>query len=355
LGGIPQGPVEERGEIAMKKILVVATCILSMTAVLWSSGFAEDKKIRVEVLQVTNIEPFQKSYMGFVTELARNGFVQGKNLEIRRKVIGFDMEKSNMWSKVGVLMQIKTEAMRIADVKPDLALTIGTPSTKYAKDKIIGAGVPLVFTAVAIPTAAGCKSLTQAGPGFTGSTLYMNMKDALNIVKLAFPKLRTIGIVHSDDENGIAHVEEAKRVAPTLGLTVVSKEIDKNSKLTPALAELQGKGVEAFAVPLDTYYGLRNYEACHELEKFSIDTKIPAFSFALMKVPGAILYVGSDFGDIGTLSGQQAVKILKGEAKPDALPILKQEDLKILVDTKMLKKLNWELPMEILRIAKSVE
>ena len=88
-----------------------------MIIVLFATGSAEDKKVRVEVLQVTNIEPYQNSYSGFVNELARNGFVQGKNLEIRRKIIGFDMEKASLWSRVGVLMQIKSEAMRIADVK----------------------------------------------------------------------------------------------------------------------------------------------------------------------------------------------------------------------------------------------
>jgi putative ABC transport system substrate-binding protein len=317
---------------------------------------AEEKKIRIEVIQVTNIEPFQKSYTGFVKELERNGFVKGKNLEIRRKIIGFDMEKATMWSKVGVLMQLKSEAMRIADVKPDLVLTIGTPATKYTKDKIIDAGVPLVFTAVAIPTAAGCKSMTQAGPGFTGATLYMSMKDALKIVKLAFPKLKTIGIINSDDENGIAHTEEAKKVAASSGMKVISKQINnKNDKITPSLAELQKQGAEAIAVPLDTYYGIRDYAACHELDKFSKETKIPVFSYALMKVPGAILYVGSDFTEIGALSGQQAAKILKGEAKPENLPILRQEDLRILVDTRQMKALNWQLPMEILQLAQSVE
>lgn len=339
----------------MKRIIMLSLLVLAFS--IFSTVIsAEDKKIRIEVLQVTNIEPFQKSYTGFVKELERNGFVQGKNLEIRRKIIGFDMDKASVWSKVGVLMQIKSEAMRIADEKPDLVLTIGTPATKHAKDKIIGAGIPLVFSAVAIPTAAGCKSLTQAGPGFTGATLYMSMKDALKIVRLAFPKMKTIGIITSDDENGIAHMEEAKKVGPSSGIAVISRQIaNKNEKITPLLVELQKQGVDAFAVPLDTYYGIRNYEACHELDKFSKETKIPVFSFALMKVPGAILYVGSDFGVIGTLSGQEAVKILKGEAKPDNLPILKQEDLKILVDTKQLKALNWQLPMEILKIAQAVE
>ncbi|HRW79581.1 MAG TPA: ABC transporter substrate-binding protein [Desulfomonilia bacterium] len=339
----------------MTRFLVGAVCVLSMIIVLFATGSAEDKKVRVEVLQVTNIEPYQNSYSGFVNELARNGFVQGKNLEIRRKIIGFDMEKASLWSRVGVLMQIKSEAMRIADVKPDLVLTIGTPSTKFSKDKVVGANIPLVFTAVAIPTAAGCKSLTQAGPGFTGATLYMSMKDAMKIVKLAFPNLKTIGMVHSDDENGVAHVDEAKAVGPTLGIKVLARQIDKNDKITPVLAELQKQGMQAFAVPLDTYYGMRDYAACEELERFSLQTKIPVFSFALMKVPGALLYVGSDFGEIGTLSGRQASKILKGEAKPDTLPILKQEDLKILVDTKMMKKLNRQLPMEILQVAQGIE
>ena len=152
----------------MKKPILTIGCVFFLLAGLSMTCLAEEKKIKIEVVQVTNIEPYQKSYQGFVRELARNGIVQGKNLEIRRKIIGFDMEKATMWSKIGVLMQLKSEAMRIADVKPDLVLTIGTPSTKYTKDKIIAAGVPLVFSAVAIPTAAGCKSMTQAGPVLPG-------------------------------------------------------------------------------------------------------------------------------------------------------------------------------------------
>ena len=70
--------------------------------------------------------------------------------------------------------------------------------------------------------------------GFTGATLYMSMKDALKIVKLAFPKLKTIGIVTSDDENGIAHMEEAKKVAASTGMTVLSKQVNNERQDHPA-------------------------------------------------------------------------------------------------------------------------
>ena len=144
---------------------------------------------------------------------------------------------------MGVLLRIRSEASRIVGAKPDLVLTIGTPATKYAKEKIISAGIPLVFTAVAIPEAAGCGSLTQAGPGFTGATLHMNMQESLKKVKLAFPSIKIMGIVHSDDENAIAHVEEAQKYAASFGLTFITKEVGKKSKTDGEhLRSLQPKG-----------------------------------------------------------------------------------------------------------------
>ena len=332
---------------SMLAILIVVSACISV------SGYSQD--YRIEVLQVTSIDPFDKSYRGFIDELANNGIVEGQNLTVNRRIVDFDVEKGGLWKKVGVLMSIRSEASDIVKAKPDLALTIGTPATKYAKDRIISAGIPLVFTAVAIPEAAGCKSLSEAGDGFTGATLYMDMKGILQIARLAFPDMNTFGIVHTDDDNALAQVEEAKVKAPQIGMSVLTKEINKRDSIRPALAELSENGAQAFAVPLDTYYGMRNYEPCMELGEESLARNIPVFSMALLKVPGAVLYIGSDFGVIGSLSGQQAVKILKEGASPGSLPILKQEELKILVDTRCMKEMNLQLPIEVLQLAKDVD
>ncbi|HPA85366.1 MAG TPA: ABC transporter substrate binding protein, partial [Deltaproteobacteria bacterium] len=170
------------------------------------AGFAQQKTFTIEVLQVTNVEPFERVYQGFMQELSAAGLVEGQNLKVNRRIIDFDVEKGGLWKKVGVLFEIKSTASKIVEARPDLVLTVGTPATKYAKDKIVAAGIPLVFTAVAIPEAAGCKSLTVAGPGFTGATLYLDMADALKIARLAFPDIKTVGIVHTDDDNTLAQV-----------------------------------------------------------------------------------------------------------------------------------------------------
>ena len=57
-------------------------------------------------------------------------------------------------------MRIKRTASDIVEAKPDLVLTIGTPATKYGKDKMIANGIPVVFTGVAIPSWWGASRLT---------------------------------------------------------------------------------------------------------------------------------------------------------------------------------------------------
>ena len=338
----------------MKRIigaLLFAALVLGFAA----PGYAQDRTYRIEVLQIVALAPFQDAYEGFVKELEKNGLVQGKNHNINRTIVDFDLEKAGLWQKVGLLRRIKSEASRIADARPDLAFTIGTPATKYAKDKIISSGIPLVFTGVAFPQSAGCRSLTEGAPGLTGSTVYMNVKDALSIVKLAFPSAGTIGVVHSDDETAMQHTEEIKREAPGMGFSVTAKQVGKNDHLSPAAQELIDKGAEVFIVPLDAYYGMRNNEAWNELDEITRTRKIPAVSFVYHKSPGAILYLGSDYGLVGGLAGQHAAAILKDGSKPESLPILRQEDLNIMADVEKIKKLNIDIPLEILQLAKPVQ
>jgi putative ABC transport system substrate-binding protein len=338
----------------MKKMMFLAVAVLFL-AVFGTPCSAEEKKVTIEVLQVTDIDVFNQAYQGFIQELKSNGFVQGANLTVNRKIIPFDVEKGGIWDKIKVKFAIGSEASRIATAKPDLALTLGTPSTKYAKDKIIAAGIPLVFTAVAIPQAAGCKSLTEAGPGFTGSTLYMDMNNVFKIVKLAFPKATTAAIIYSDDENGAAQAKEAQDKAKAFGIKVLLKEVKKTQSIKPVAEELIKQGAEMFLLPLDTYYGLKGNQASKDLTVVSESSKVPVVSLVMTKMPGAILYIGSDFPTVGALAGKQAAQILKKTATTDKLPIARMDQLKIMVDTGAMKDLGIQLPLQILQIAKDVK
>ena len=308
---------------------------------------------RIEVLQVSKINPFDWAYEGFVEELAKNGIVEGQNLVINRRIIDADAD-AGLWKKVGILMKIKGAVSDIVASNPDLVLTISSPATKYSKDKLISAGIPVVFTGVAVPQAIGCASVSQAGPGFTGASLYLDPTSAFKITRLALPELTKMGIVHSDDDNAVAFVQEATAKAATLGITILSKEVGKSDSPVAAARELIAQGAQAFGIPIDAYYALRNYQPSTELMSLIQPKKIPLVCYCHVGFSGAILYVGSEFKRIGALSGTQAVKILKEGSAPETLPILMQDDLSILVDLEVSNKMGIELPMEILQIAKEV-
>ncbi|MDO8654333.1 MAG: ABC transporter substrate binding protein [Undibacterium sp.] len=341
----------------MKKIVKLCACTLLFCALpggamelLLPSSMDAPYTFKIEVLQVTDIEPYQQSLDGFLKTLQDNEIVQGKNLQINRVKIDFDVEKGGFWDKFGVLLRIRHEAERITRAKPDLVLTIGSTATKYSRAILDDAHIPVVFTAVANPQDAGCTSLVDAGSGVTGATLYMDMSDSMKMVNQIFPAVQKIGMIHTDDVNGIAHVENARTSAKELGITISSKLVDKRDDIIPSLKELfkDGSGAQMFAVPLDTYYGLRNYEPTRDLSDFAFEYKIPVITFAMVRVPGASLYIGADFGVIGNLSGLQAVKILKMHKKPDVLPILRQQNPTILIDPERMTALNISLPGSIL-------
>jgi putative tryptophan/tyrosine transport system substrate-binding protein len=333
----------------MKRLLFTLSFI-----VLFSLPLVAKDTYRIEVLQVSKINPFDWSYEGFVEELARNGIVKGQNLVINRHIIDADAD-AGLWKKVGILMDIKSEASDIIKSKPDLVLTISTPATEYSKDKFISAGIPVVFTGVAMPQAVGCASLSKSGPGFTGASLYLDPTSEFKITKLAFPTLTKMGIVHSDDDNAVGFVKEAKAKAAALGITVISKQVGKSDSPKAAVEELLGQGAQAIGVPIDAYFALRNYEPTKELFEVVNPKKIPVVCYCHVGFPGAVLYLGSEFKTIGALSGTQAVKILKQGVKPETLPVLLQDNLTILVDLKATKNLGIELPLGILQIAKSVD
>lgn len=149
----------------MKKCMLVFACTALFVFGIQDSVRSGEKVYRVEVLQITDLLLYTMAYEGFVKGLEQEGLVRGKNLVVKRTVIPFDIRKPSLLNRLRGVWRIRQEASRIAGEKPDLVLTIGAPVTKYAKSRIIGAGIPLVFTAVADPKDVDSRSRTRAGPG----------------------------------------------------------------------------------------------------------------------------------------------------------------------------------------------
>ena len=201
----------------MKKILVFFASLMLVFSVpgwalemLSTQSMEAPRTYKIEVLQVTDIGPYREALNGFLKTLRDNGIKEGENLIVNRVIIDFDVENGGFWDRLSLLGRIRDEANRVASAKPDLALTIGTPATKYARRILELSKIPTVFTAVANPLDAGATSMSDAGTGATGSTLHIDMANSMKMLKQIFPSVTRIGMVHTDDENGVTHVQAAR-------------------------------------------------------------------------------------------------------------------------------------------------
>jgi len=336
-------------EVVVKRFFLLISLLFLFVQPCLAAG-----QYHIEVLQVSNIPLFDRSFNGFVESLAEQGLVEGQNCTINRHIIDADADAS-LWEKVGILIRIKRTASKIIDAEPDLVLTISTPATKYSKDKFVKAGIPVVFTAVANPVVVGCASLETPGEGFTGATLYTDPLSQLTLTKIAVPAIENMGIVYSDDDNAVAFVEEAQRKASQVGITIIGRQVKKSDPFLPAATELLEAGIDSMGLPLDSYYGLRNDEGGRALSKFAREHNLPLFGFINHPVAGGVLYIGPDFHYIGKLSGQQAVQILRDGKKPEELPVLRQTELDVYYDPETLERLGIVFPESLAKIAKPAD
>ncbi len=327
--------------------------LLCMFSLLIMFGPCRAEVYTVEVLQVGNLLAFDHLYQGTVKGFEKHGLVEGKNLTIRRTVIDADAE-AGLWEKVKILIKIKGAAGDIVSRKPDVVITVGTPATKYAKDRFLKAGIPLVFTGVAIPELVGCPSKTKPAKGLTGVTIYMDPLDVIRISQLALPSMKKIGIIHSDDENAVAYTEETAAKAPQLGVQVISKQVGMGDSIVPAIEEMIAQKIDAFFIPIDKYYGLRDFREAIDLGRMSHESKIPCVSSITGEIKGSLLYIAPEFRVIGDLTSDQVARILNDKLKPEDVPIIRQENLTIIVDLDAAKKLGIDLPLQILQIAKAI-
>jgi putative tryptophan/tyrosine transport system substrate-binding protein len=304
---------------------------------------------RIEILQAGRSAHFEETYKGIISGLVKNGLPPGADLRINRTVIDVNpATEPYTWENLRVLMKIKKTADEIVQRKPDLVITLGTPATKFARLKIVGAGIPLVFSCVAEPEVVGCTSKTESGPGFTGATMYADPAEILRTALKGLPELKKIGVIHSDDDYASFYADEIIARAGELGLEVVSKEVNLFDRVAPAAEEMISQGVSAFFIPMDRYYRLKNSENAKALMKISSDRKIPCIASVSGSVKGALVYTTPDYRALGSLAADQAARILTKGVKPESIPVARLENQGVLVDAEAFRKLGLTIPPQLL-------
>jgi putative tryptophan/tyrosine transport system substrate-binding protein len=283
---------------------------------------------------------FPKHHEAFLTELRTQGFVDGKNVIIEKRVQreladGPAMAKELAGMRLNfIVVAALPLALRVRNENPDMPMVIttcpGMISNGFAKSFEHPGGI---YT-----------GLDELPPGVTTKRL--------TLLKLAVPSAKRVALLSTTPGVGGHEVqlEDAKRAAAPLGVTVEPYRATNTEELHLALA----------AIARDRMDGMLNFQGGlsifhrQAIVDFAATHQLPTIYQATMFAEaGGLMAWAPDLVEQQRVAARLAAQILKG-AKPGDLPITHPTGYALTIHAGTAKKLGLPLPPALLTQAARV-
>ena len=273
---------------------------------------------------------------GFLEGLTEAGLVEGTDYTVNYQNAGFD---DNIAMQIGQNFSANNVALMCA-----IATPAATACYAAAEDK----GIPVVFTAITDPAAAG---LTAGGA--TGTSDKLPVEAQLELIRALQPEAKKIGILYTVSEpNSVSAIAEYKEKAPAFGFEIVDLGVTAQAEVTQATDQILTQGVDCLSNLTDNnVVGV----LASVLEKTD-EAGIPVYGSEVEQVKiGCVAAAGIDYVALGRQTGAMAAKILRGEAKADDIPFETISEYGIYVNSEALARLKLTVPEDLAKRAVEAE
>jgi len=233
--------------------------------------------------------------------------------------------------------EIATEFVRL---KVNVIVTYGTPSVAAAKK--VTTAVPIVFAAAGDPVGTGLVvSLARPGGNITGLSIQQTdlAGKRLEILREAFPGLRTLGIVaNSGSASAVMEMRETEAAASKYGLDVVKSEIRSLDDLEAAIEAFKGRAEALYFCPDPLLTTNRR-----RVVTLALGARLPAmFGFREYVEAGGLMSYGPNFPDLFRRAAEYVDKILRG-VKPSDLPVEQPTKFDLVINSTTAKALGLKI------------
>lgn len=277
---------------------------------------------------------------GFLAGLAEEGFVEGKNLTVL-----FD----NAQADTGTTSTI---ADNYVSQNVDLICGIATPSAMSAYNSTLNTEIPVIYTAVSDPVAAGLAEEDGTPVGnITGTSDYLAVTEQLQMIRDILPEAKTIGIIYTTSEtNSESTIAEYKKHAEEYGFEIVDTGINTIADVELAAANLVEK------VDCITNLTDNTVVSALQTELAAANAKnIPVFGSEIEQVKsGCVASMGLEYYELGKQTGHMAAKVLKGEEKASDMHFETITEASLYVNTEAADKIGLALSEDFVKGAYQV-
>ena len=308
-------------------LLVVGILLTSLISLHQLKADKKKDVFRIGISQFITHQSLDATREGFVDELAKQGYVEGKNIEI-------DLQNAQ-----GEQRNLKTISQQLAE-SSDVVLAIATPSAQSLANTT--QTTPVIFSAVTDPVSAKLvESREHPGGNVTGTSDQSSdaISTQINLIKKVLPKAKTIGILYTQSEpNSVVQKDEAKRLLEEKGFTVVEKTILDSNNVKAAAESLMAE-VDMVFVPTDNIIS----STMETVKQVSIKHKVPVFGGSTeMIAVGGLYNYGTNYEELGRQTARMLIRVLKGE-KPENIAVESPEKLELHTNQEMADALGIDI------------
>ncbi|BBP09086.1 ABC transporter substrate-binding protein [Streptococcus sp. 116-D4] len=308
-------------------LLVVGILLTSLISLHQLKADKKKDVFRIGISQFITHQSLDATREGFVDELAKQGYVEGENIEI-------DLQNAQ-----GEQRNLKTISQQLAE-SSDVVLAIATPSAQSLANTT--QTTPVIFSAVTDPVSAKLvESREHPGGNVTGTSDQSSdaILTQINLIKKVLPKAKTIGILYTQSEaNSVVQKDEAKRLLEEKGFTVVEKTILDSNNVKAAAESLMAE-VDMVFVPTDNIIS----STMETVKQISIKHKVPVFGGSTeMVAVGGLYNYGTNYEELGRQTARMLIRVLKGE-KPENIAVELPEKLELHTNQEMAEALGIDI------------
>lgn len=295
-------------------------------------GFLAHGKPRSPDAPPLDIKKMKGPLLAFFQQLAKHGYVEGKNLHVELRF--------------GDYGQLKALAMELAHENVDVILTVGARASRIAQRAV--KTTPLVF--FSCDPFEHVTHLAHPGGNVTGSTCMSTelSPKRLDLLKELVPKASRVAYL--SDGRDPAAWKRTHDAAPSLGITLKAFRYEERKQLPGALNTIAKWKPDAMFVFADaTLVAERK-----RLADFALQQHLPTvYTFPIFAKSGGLISYGSSISEMFVLSAEQVAAILGG-ARPGDVPVRRATIFHLVINLKTARALDIRIPQSLLLQADDV-
>lgn len=312
-------------KVLYKSLIAVALIGLSIFGVLQFQK--KSHGLKIGIIQIVEHEALDKAREGFIDEM---------------KSLGYDAD-FDVQIAGGDISNLNSIAQKFVNDGKDIVLAISTPAAQSMSNAT--KDIPILGTAITDYKIAGLvDSNENPGRNVSGTSDLGPIEKQIKLLKDLVPNCKKVGILYSSGEaNSKLQAELAAEECKKRGLTSKEITVSNSSEVQPVL-ERYVSDIDALYLPTDNLIA----SCIPIISKITLDRKIPVVSWdADIVKKGALGYYTMNYYDLGKMTAHQADRILKKEVDIKNMPIEYQNNVKLVINEEVAKKLGINIPEEL--------